>query len=104
MSAAPMERQAPAARMTGLRANSFAAIVILLTEYGLGVWVSLYGHLPASDHGASIAMGRCGRCRHRRLRARPSAFRRCRRVGATVAASQPEGNHVPRATRIRPGG
>ncbi len=57
MSAAPIERQAPAARMTGLRANSFAAIVILLTEYGLGVWVSLYDHLPASDHGASIAMG-----------------------------------------------
>jgi hypothetical protein len=57
MSAAPIERQAAAARMTGLRANSFAAIVILLTEYGLGVWVSLYGHLPASDHGASIATG-----------------------------------------------
>jgi hypothetical protein len=43
--------------MTGLRANSFAAIVILLIEYGLGVWVSLYGHLPASDHGANIATG-----------------------------------------------
>jgi hypothetical protein len=57
MSATPVERQAAAARMTGLRANSFAAIVILLTEYGLGVWVSLYGHLPASDHGASIATG-----------------------------------------------
>jgi hypothetical protein len=56
MSAAPVERQA-AARMTGLRANSFAAIVILLIEYGLGVWVSLYGHLPASDHGVSIATG-----------------------------------------------
>jgi hypothetical protein len=54
--AAPIERQA-AARMTGLRANSFAAIVILLIEYGLGVWVSLYGHLPASDHGANIATG-----------------------------------------------
>jgi hypothetical protein len=51
-----MERQA-AARMTGLRANSFAAIVILLIEYGLGVWVNLYGHLPASDHGANIATG-----------------------------------------------
>jgi hypothetical protein len=56
MSAAPIERGA-AARMTGLRANSFAAIVILLTEYGLGAWVNLYGHLPASDHGASIATG-----------------------------------------------
>jgi len=48
MSAAPVERHAAAARMTGLRANSFAAIVILLIEYGLGAWVSLYGHLPAS--------------------------------------------------------
>jgi hypothetical protein len=57
MSAAPVERHAAAARMTGLRANSFAAIVILLTEYGLGTWVNLYGHLPASDHGASIATG-----------------------------------------------
>lgn len=43
--------------MTGLRANSFAAIVILLIEYGLGIWVNLFGHLPASDHGASPATG-----------------------------------------------
>jgi len=39
----------------GLRANSFAALVILLIEYGFGVWVNLYGQLPASDHGASVA-------------------------------------------------
>jgi hypothetical protein len=57
MSAAPIERQTAAARMMGLRANSFAAIVILLIEYGLGVWVNLYGHLPVSDHGANIATG-----------------------------------------------
>jgi len=41
----------------GLRANSFAALVILLVEYGLGIWVNLYGRLPASDHGASLAAG-----------------------------------------------
>lgn len=41
--------------MRGLRANSLAAIVILLAEYGLGVWVNLYGQLPASDHGTSLA-------------------------------------------------
>lgn len=41
----------------GLRANSFAAIVILLVEYGLGVWVNLYGRLPARDHGAGLATG-----------------------------------------------
>ena len=43
--------------MTALRANSFAAIVILLIEFALGVWVNLYGHLPASDHGANVASG-----------------------------------------------
>ena len=31
--------------------------MILLIEYGLGVWVNLYGHLPASDHGANVATG-----------------------------------------------
>ena len=46
-----------ATRMRGLRANSFAAAVILLIEYGLGIWVNLYGHLPASDHGANVPAG-----------------------------------------------
>ena len=46
-----------ATRVRGLRANSFAAVVILLVEYGLGIWVNLYGQLPASDHGASVATG-----------------------------------------------
>lgn len=41
----------------GLRANSFAALVILLVECGLGIWVNLYGLIPASDHGASLAAG-----------------------------------------------
>jgi hypothetical protein len=51
-------RPLPAAKaMRGLRANSFAAIVILLVEYGLGVWMSLYGQLPASDHGTNLAAG-----------------------------------------------
>jgi hypothetical protein len=57
VSIGPIERQAVAAQMTGLRVNSFAAIVILLIEYGLGVWVNLYGHVPASDQGANIATG-----------------------------------------------
>jgi hypothetical protein len=43
--------------MRGLRANSLAAIAILLVQYGLGIWVNLYGRLPASDHGASLAAG-----------------------------------------------
>jgi hypothetical protein len=46
-----------ATRVRGLRANSFAAVVILVVDYGLGMWVNLYGQLPASDHGASIATG-----------------------------------------------
>jgi hypothetical protein len=31
--------------------------VILLLEYGLGIWINLYGHLPAADHGADVATG-----------------------------------------------
>lgn len=40
-----------------LRGSSFAMVVLLLIEYGLGMWVNLYGQLPASDHGASLATG-----------------------------------------------
>lgn len=46
-----------AKRIRGLRANSLAATIILLVEYGLGMWVNLYGHLPATDHGANLATG-----------------------------------------------
>ena len=44
-------------RTWALRGNCFGAIVMLLVQYGLGMWVNLYGHLPASDHGANIATG-----------------------------------------------
>jgi hypothetical protein len=44
-------------RLQDLRANSFAATVILLIENGLGIWVNLYGHLSAPEHGASILTG-----------------------------------------------
>lgn len=56
MSAGPAGARA-ATRVRGLRANSFAAVVILVVEYGLGIWVNLYGQLPASDRGAGIATG-----------------------------------------------
>ncbi len=36
---------------SGLRANAFSAAVMLLVEYGLGIWVNLYVQVPASDHG-----------------------------------------------------
>jgi hypothetical protein len=47
-------------RVTGLRANSFAAVVMLVIEFGLGVAVNLYTTLPASDKGKSLlpAFGR----------------------------------------------
>jgi len=56
------------ATVRGLRANSFAALVMLLIEFGLGSWVNLYAQLPASDHGqgsfaafaAAVAKGPVG--------------------------------------------
>lgn len=41
----------------GLRANAYAALVLLLLTYGLGMWVNLYGHLPAADHGSGLFAG-----------------------------------------------
>jgi hypothetical protein len=44
----------PAAkRFVDLRANCLAAVVMLLLEFGLGIWVNLYGRLPGSDQGRS---------------------------------------------------
>ncbi|MGH2345269.1 MAG: hypothetical protein ACRDG4_08585 [Chloroflexota bacterium] len=43
-----------ATKISGLRAASFAALVMLLIEYGLGIWVSLYADLPASAKGKGI--------------------------------------------------
>jgi hypothetical protein len=34
----------------GLRANSFAALVMVVVELGLGLGANLYANLPASDH------------------------------------------------------
>ena len=41
-------------RVGGLRANSLAAVVMLLIQYCLGISVTLYSALPASDHGKSL--------------------------------------------------
>jgi hypothetical protein len=41
-------------RVSGLRSNSLAAIVMLLAEFGLGQGVSLYAGPPASDHGKGL--------------------------------------------------
>ena len=47
-------------RVTGLRASAFGAVIMLLAEYCLGVWVNLYAQLPAADHrtGPITAFGR----------------------------------------------
>ena len=37
-----------------LRTNSFAAAVMLVIEFGLGIWTNLYANLPASDHGKGM--------------------------------------------------
>ena len=41
-------------RVTGLRTNSFAAIVMLLLELSLGIGVNIYATIPGSDTGKSI--------------------------------------------------
>jgi hypothetical protein len=45
------ERLAPSdtATLNGLRSNSFAAVVMLLIEFGLGVGVNIFARLPGSD-------------------------------------------------------
>lgn len=50
----PAGTGATARVVSGLRANSFAAVVMLLIEFGLGIWVNLYARLPASDHGKGV--------------------------------------------------
>lgn len=47
----PTAARTMARQIRGLRINALAALVMLLIEYGLGVWTNLYAHLPASDHG-----------------------------------------------------
>jgi len=51
--------------LDGLRTNAFAAVTMLLIEFGLGLVVSLYAKLPSSDSrkglfsafGAAVASG-----------------------------------------------
>ena len=39
---------------SGLRANSLAAVVMLVIEFALGIIVNLYAQLPASDAGKTL--------------------------------------------------
>jgi hypothetical protein len=40
--------------LNGLRMNSFAAVVMILLEFGLGVGVNLFSTLPQADHGRGL--------------------------------------------------
>jgi vacuolar-type H+-ATPase subunit I/STV1 len=44
----------PARRVNALRRASFAALVLLLIQYGLGMYVSLYVDVPSADQGQGI--------------------------------------------------
>jgi hypothetical protein len=56
----------------GLRPNAFAVAVLILVQYGLGMWVNLFATIPASDHGkgafaafgAAVAHGPAGLTLH----------------------------------------
>ncbi len=40
--------------LNGLRTNVFAAVVMILIEFGLGVGVNLYATLPTADSGTGL--------------------------------------------------
>ena len=44
----------PVGRVIGLRRASLAAFVILLIQYGFGVYVNLYVTVPGADHGQGL--------------------------------------------------
>ena len=41
--------------MTTIRRASLAVLAVLVLEYGIGVYVSLYATVPRADHGAGLA-------------------------------------------------
>jgi|SRR5579875_2188372 len=44
----------PISRVKGLRRASLAAFMILLVQYGFGMYVNLYATVPGTDHGKGI--------------------------------------------------
>jgi hypothetical protein len=49
-----MTGKPPAGRVRGLRLASLAAFVILLIQYGFGMYVNLYVTVPGADHGQGL--------------------------------------------------
>ena len=56
----------------GLRAWAFAVVLLILIQYGLGMWVNLFATIPGTDHGkgafaafgAAVARGPAGLALH----------------------------------------
>ena len=49
-----MTSKRPTGQVRGMRRVSLAALVILLVQYGLGMYVNLYVTVPAADHGQGL--------------------------------------------------
>lgn len=49
--------QATGSKITGLRANALAGLIMLLIEYSLGISANLYSTLPAADKGKTLFTG-----------------------------------------------
>jgi hypothetical protein len=47
-------RTAPAAGLARARRGSLAVLVLLVAEYGIGMYVNLYGTIPRADHGHGL--------------------------------------------------
>lgn len=53
-----MNRSRPArSRIRGLRASALAGLLIVVVEYGFGMWVNLYATVPPADRGAGLSGG-----------------------------------------------
>jgi hypothetical protein len=52
------------AKVRGLRNNVLAGLLMLVLEYGLGIWTNLYANLPASDHGKATFAAFAGAVAH----------------------------------------
>jgi hypothetical protein len=52
--APPVAGQIPASRAKSLRRGNFSAFLMLVVQYGLGMYVSLYVTVPAADQGKGI--------------------------------------------------
>jgi hypothetical protein len=68
---APLPGKAPSPGLIRLRRASLAVLALIVVEFGLGVYVSLWARIPAADRGAglgtAIASGPVGLTAHAAL-------------------------------------